>query len=187
MYCSDKALYLWEVWVLTDVDNIIIWCCHLRCQINTFLPQSAGFSRVKSEFVSDCTILYCTVLYNILQESDEASVVSSDSDQDPGTDDSGVDSINSDPQLTVGSGGCEVGSMLSTLSERAETDCDLSWSEDSRGDSAAVRSFLHTSKQSELWSRAPTKTSVNHQMLMSPHHLLTPGEILRALSTPCKT
>jgi len=108
------------------------------------------------------------------KESDEASVVSSDSDQDPGTDDSGVDSINSDPQLTVGSGGCEVGSMLSTLSERAETDCDLSWSEDSRGDSAAVRSFLHTSKQSELWSRAPTKTSVNHQMLMSPHHLLTP-------------
>ena len=68
MYCSDKALYLWEVWVLTDVDNIIIWCCHLRCQINTFLPQSAGSSRVKSEFVSDIwlynTVLYCTVQYS---------------------------------------------------------------------------------------------------------------------------
>ena len=98
------------------------------------------------------------------QECDEASV-SSDSDLDPGTDDSGVDSINSDPQLN----------MLSTLSERGETE-----SQDSGGDSAGVRSFL--------WSRAATKTPVNQETLMSPHHhLLAQGEIHCQPSHPSTT
>ena len=61
-----------------------------------------------------------------------------------------MDSINSDPQLTVRPAECsglEMGSLL-----RAETE-------------SGVRSFLHSSKQSELWNGA----------LSPPRHLDTPG------------
>ena len=64
-----------------------------------------------------------------------------DQDQDPGTDDSGVDSINSDPQLHISPAQCSDSGLEMTSRLRAETE-------------SGVRSFLHGSKHSELWSGA---------------------------------
>ena len=66
-----------------------------------------------------------------------------DQDQDPGTDDSGVDSINSDPQLNISPAQCSDSGLEMASRLRAETESGVS-----------VRSFLHGSKHSELWSGA---------------------------------